>query len=230
MDTGHPSRRVVTSLLSAVISVAISTASVVANDRIDTYGDRGYVWLGHYRDFGYITVTSDNCNARETGAFDRVENSTAGTTEFSARWPSGIRLTRSSCTGTVTASIDISLDYSDFDVTHNGADAPGENHSPKATPEWCDLWPSAPAYPCGTHPSRVHINLDWWNSSNNNSRERLIMHETGHSMGLDHHCSSDSIMNTGADTCNQKRWTEVMVYKPTDRNGIVGIYPCWICP
>lgn len=61
-------------------------------------------------------------------------------------------------------------------------------------------------------------------------RQRLIMHETGHSQGLDHHCSSDSIMNKGADGCNENRWLEVMSYLATDREGIRGVYPSWQYP
>lgn len=223
-------RNATMSVVVVLLGTVLATGPVLGNHIYDTYGDRGYVWLAHYNDFGFFSVTSDNCNDREPGAFNRIENSTAGTSEFSTRWPSGIRMTQFSCTGTVTEAIDIKIAYSDFDVTHGGSTAAGENHSTLAPSSWCAIWPSAPDYPCGSHPSKVHINLDFWNGASNTSRERLIMHETGHSMGLAHHCSSDSIMNDGSLGCNSGSWTQVMVYKPTDRTGVKNVYPCWICP
>jgi hypothetical protein len=65
---------------------------------------------------------------------------------------------------------------------------------------------------CGSHPATVHLNYDKWNVTSTTGRERLIMHETGHSHGLDHHCTSDSIMNDGSSTCNGGKWTAIMSY------------------
>jgi hypothetical protein len=56
------------------------------------------------------------------------------------------------------------------------------------------------------------------------------MHEIGHSFGLSHHCSSDAIMNDGSGGCNGGAWTSVMVFKATDRTGIVLTYPDWMYP
>jgi len=139
-----------------------------------------------------------------------------------------LRLLRSTCDGVVDSSTDIKIAYSDWDVTHGGSSAWGENHFVKAPQEWCDLW-YAP-YPCGAHPSKVHVNLNFWNGAGNLSRERLIMHETGHSMGLGHHCNSDSIMNDATSDCNDGKWVGVMVYMSTDRDGIRSIYPRWVYP
>lgn len=55
------------------------------------------------------------------------------------------------------------------------------------------------------------------------------MHETGHSLGLAHHCQGDSIMNCGG-SCNNGRWLQVMSYQPTDRNGINDVYAYWPYP
>ncbi len=125
---------------------------------------------------------------------------------------------------------DIRITYSDFDVTHNGGNFPGENHSVLALESYCDAWDNP--YKCGYHPSKVHINNDMWvsHNSNTNWQERLLMHETGHSLGLAHHCTSDSIMNDGSSGCNGAAWTSVMVYKPTDRAGIVDTFPNWAYP
>jgi hypothetical protein len=193
------------------------------------YGDRGYVWVARYFDNAIIWVVSNMCNPRELGAWDRVENSTAGTTQFQDRWPSGLRWYRHGCDGVVDYLTDIKISYSDWDSTHNGADHWGEHHPVKASPEWCDLW-SAP-YPCGMHTNKVHINLDQWTNHDDDHewQERLLMHETGHAMALGEHCignPGDSIMNNGLNNCG---WT-VLVYKPTDRDGFRSIYPEWQYP
>jgi hypothetical protein len=220
------------SVVTALIALALAVAPTIAYHSPYVYGDRGYAWLARYYDYAEIWVTSDMCNDRETGAYTRITNSTAGTSELDDRWPSGLRLLRYTCDGVVDDSTDIKIHYSDWDLDqHNGSNAAGENHFVKAPQEWCDLWNDP--YPCGPHPSKVHVNLDWWNGAGSTSRERLLMHETGHSMGLAHHCTSDSIMNTGEpdpDGCNGGRWTEVMVYKPTDRDGIRSIFPGWLYP
>lgn len=51
--------------------------------------------------------------------------------------------------------------------------------------------------------------------------------ETGHSQGLAHHCTSDSVMNNGDPSCNFGRWQEVTGYMATDRAGVVNAYPAW---
>jgi hypothetical protein len=51
------------------------------------------------------------------------------------------------------------------------------------------------------------------------------MHELGHSFGLADFCGSDSIMNTGATTCNNGTWLQVMAFLANDRGAIMAIYP-----
>lgn len=172
------------------------------------------------------------CNPRELGAYDRVENSTAGTTQFQGRWPSGLRWYRHGCDGVVDYLTDIKIHYSDWtdrNDPHYGKTHAGENHPKNASQAWCDLW-NAP-YPCGMHASNVHVNLHQWSNNDDDHpwQERLIMHETGHSMGLGEHCNGvpgDSIMNNGLNGCG---WT-ALVYKDTDLDGFRSIYPGWEYP
>lgn len=133
------------------------------------------------------------------------------------------------CDGTVTRYIDIELSYepaSNF-VTDSGATYGGYNVSYKASSSWCDLW--GKNHPCGSHPSIVHLNRSRFDTTSYSDqyRRRLIMHETGHSFGLAHHCSSDSIMNDGTSGCNGGAWTNINGYQQTDRDGIINIYPNW---
>ena len=76
----------------------------------------------------------------------------------------------------------------------------------------------------------MHLNKPKFLNTSNQGRRRLLMHETGHSQGLDHHCTSDAIMNDGTSGCNGGRWLEVTGYLATDRQGIVNVYPNWMYP
>lgn len=212
------------------VLVAAVTVDAQANHIIDTYRDRGYVWFATYDDFAYLDITSDNCNQNELDAYNRVLASTVG--EFPNKWPAGIRFNREDqhkCDGTVTFNVDIRLSYepaSHF-VRADGSSYGGYNVSFSASKSWCDLFNKN--YPCGTHPSVVHLNNSRFNDNaySDHYRRRLIMHETGHSLGLGHHCSSDSIMNDGGGGCNGGAFTNINGYQATDIEGIRDIYPNW---
>lgn len=216
-------------VLSLVALIAASALPVQADHINDTYRQRGYFIPAIGTSFA-IATTSDNCNARELGAYDRVDASTTGATWIQGRWPQGISMSRNSgdpCNGNVTRGVDIFLDYqprATWDSMHS-TNAGGENHSTLAPSSFCAYW--LVNSPCGSHPSTVHVNLDKWGTTSDLGKERLIMHETGHSLGLAHHCTSDSIMNDGGSACNGGKWLDVMVYKSTDREGIWKIYPNW---
>lgn len=206
-----------------IFTVIFSATSVFASNIFETYGNRGFLWMSAEKSYsGSIWVSSTNCNDSEVNAYQRVKNSTTGTTEMSL-WKNGIDMSQKKCDGTLDNYIDIVLSYEDFDVTHDKGTFGGENHHTDAPKSYCDFWNAT--YPCGSHPATVHINLEKWNTKTTTWRERLIMHETGHSHGLDHHCTSDSIMNDGSSTCNGGKWTAIMSYQVTDRKGINSIYP-----
>lgn len=189
------------------------------------YGQRGYIWLQYYWN-GTIWVTSTDCNNRELGAYDRILSSTAGKPEFANRWSDGLVLVQKRCDGVVGTQIDIKIIYEDVVASWWGY-----NDSDRAPSSWCAMW-DVP-HPCGSHPSRVHIKLSSWQNHGDMWRERLIMHETGHSLGIAHHCADDSIMNTPAGNgpaCTEANWTDVMVWKAHDRDAHVNVYPNWKGP
>lgn len=232
---GHSSRRArmpmfVTLVVAVVVGASVSMTGVGnAAHRKGTYGNHGYVWFARYNDFAVADVTSSYCNGRELAAYSKIQASTKGASYMRSRWPSGIRLRRSathSCDYVKAREVDIAL-YYDPDFLRTHGDYGGENHSDLAPSSWCSAMGAS--YPCGYHVSRVHLNKSRFTSSrySNAYRERLIMHETGHSLGLAHHCSSDAIMNDGRAGCNGGRWTQVMGYQSTDRKGIYETYPGW---
>jgi hypothetical protein len=180
-----------------------------------TYPSYGIMWISADKDYsGYSYFTSENCNSAETGAASRIEDSTTGTAEMSD-WDSGIQLTQYTCTGNWNYYTDMKFHY----LNHPGS--PGENHDDVASSAFCSFWNES--YPCGMRPD-VHFDTTWWNNASQTSRERLVMHETGHSFGLSHHCSEDAIMNDGSGGCNGGAWTSVMEYQSTDREGIDSVY------
>ena len=197
------------------IMIVAPSASVSALHNKGTYPAVGHLWMsassGYY---GLLYNSSNKCNVAETDAYTRIKTSTTGKTEMS-EWKNGIKMTQQNCSGSWNNNIDIKLNYV---ATHP---TPGENFDIKNTSSYCSYW--GQSYPCGVR-SQIKINSAWWDKASSLSRQRLIMHETGHSLGLGHLCSSDSIMNDGTSGCNLGRWTQVMEYKSSDRKSINAVY------
>lgn len=214
--------------VASVTSALAPTESASANHIYSPYGNYGFAWFATYRDNAVAWVTSTRCDANELGAYTNVLNSTKDASYLRDRWPSGIRMSRHGCDGTVSNSTDIKLQYESNWAQRYGREYGGFNESFKAPSSWCAAYGFN--YPCGTHYALVHLNLTRFTSSSYSTayRKRLIMHETGHSMGLNHHCSANSIMNDGTSGCNNGAWTNVMSYLSTDRSGIRNIYPNWM--
>lgn len=188
---------------------------VSANHTKGTYPSVGHLWMSSTSGYsGLIYTSSDNCNSQETGAYTRIKNSTTGYTEMTD-WANGINMSQYTCTGSWNNYTDIVFDY----MTHPGTG--GENHDTVNSSSYCSFWNKS--YPCGVR-STVHVDNTWWNNASANSRERLVMHETGHSLGLAHHCTANAIMNDGTSGCNGGAWTSVMSYQSTDRTGINNVY------
>jgi len=210
-------------LLCLVLAFIFTTASIAIADHPHyvtgyTYPNNGFLWMSVDTSYdGHIYVSSNNCNSSETDAYDNVENSTIGTSEMSRWSTTGLDMDTWRCDGVRDTSTDIVIDY--YDRTVSGGW--GINYSYMSPSSYCQAWNET--YPCGTY-ATVYIDINDWNAINATNRERLIMHETGHSNGLAHHCNSDSIMNDGTSSCNSGTWTAVMDYLSTDREGIDDIY------
>ncbi|MFJ9313927.1 M12 family metallo-peptidase [Pimelobacter simplex] len=221
-------RAVLAALALGVIPVATVGAPAEADHIYAPYPSRGYLWFATRHDNAIAWVTSTDCRPRELEVWDAVKSSTTG--DFPSKWPSGIRFSRSTCNGQVTSNIDVKLSYepaSNF-VRSNGTSYGGWNENKVAPASWCAVW--AVSSPCGTHPAIVHLNVTRFTNAaySHAYRRRLIMHETGHSLGLNHHCNSNSVMNDGTGSCNGGAFTNISGYQGTDHRGIRNIYPNWM--
>lgn len=180
-------------------------------------GNGGFLWMSHEKGYnGTLGVSTPSTDAAFASAFTKVKSSTTGYSEMS-RWKSGINLYVENTTGQWTNLVDIAIVLKDR--TGNSF---GQNFPRSASSDFCKVW--LVTYPCGQRPT-VEIDTIRWNKSSSLGKQRLVMHETGHSHGLADYCIMDSIMNNGLSTCNASSWTAVMSYKSTDRSGISNVYP-----
>jgi hypothetical protein len=172
---------------------------------------------------GNIWITSNRCNEAQRIAFNLVHNSTVGTSEMS-QWHNGIDMSEQRCDGAWTYLMDIQIKYMDQSnfIQPDGHYIGGRNVNLQPGSGYCEYWGTTD--PCGVRP-QVQMNVDKYFANGYTYREREIMHETGHSMGLAHHCSGNSIMNDGSSSCNGGAWFIPLHYYSTDRWGINYIYP-----
>lgn len=123
----------VLALLVLVLAPLVNVPQPARADHIYApYPSRGYLWFATRADNAIAWVASTDCRPRELEAWTAIKSSTTG--DFPARWPSGIRFSRSNCTGQVTANIDVKLSYepaSNF-VRSNGSTYGGYNESKRA--------------------------------------------------------------------------------------------------
>jgi hypothetical protein len=174
-------------------------------------------------------ITSSHCNAGETTAFANIASSTNSKPEMRAKWPSGIRMQEYRCDGVWDNYADIQIKYlpqSNF-LQSDGSHIGGRNVNVAASSAYCSFWSTSA--PCGNRPT-VQINQDKFFDPNRSAsyRESEIEHETGHALGLQHHCTGPAVMNNGAQGCPdgyQGDFGSAPGYFATDRQGINNVYP-----
>ena len=197
------------------LTMSIMASFAVANHKKGTYPTVGHLWMSGDSGYaGWLYVSSNNCNSSEINAFTKIKDSTKGMS-YMTDWKDGISMSQVDCSGAWNNNIDIKLNYVSTHPT------PGENFDFVNTSSYCSYWNQS--YPCGVR-SQIKISKAWWSSASSLSKQRLLMHETGHSLGLAHHCTADSVMNDGTSGCNGGKWTSVMSYQSTDRSGVNSIY------
>ncbi|VAW09515.1 hypothetical protein MNBD_ACTINO02-2104 [hydrothermal vent metagenome] len=205
---------------------AVTSGTASASHNRTPFPTYGLLDMSSRRNYsGNLYIATDNCNWQQRSAFTIVKNSTDGQT-YMDRWPNGIKMQEYVCYLSSSNYVDLSIEYKDqqFFAQGGGYYIGGRNVPLVAPSSFCSFWNTT--YPCGQRP-RVEINEDKYAANSSTYKKRLIMHETGHSLGLKHHCSGNSIMNNGASWCNGGKWTSLnpMEYWPTDRLGISQMYP-----
>lgn len=170
--------------------------------------DRGQIGMSSSRSYDSNFIT----------AYSSVKNSTKGYSEMpSTVWSNGFNMVQNNWTGTWNQYVDIMVNYQ-----NRGANiSTGETFRYVAPSDYCYIW--GQSYPCGTRPTIV-MNTYKWDPMASLSKQRLIMHETGHAVGMMDYCTVDSIMNNGTSTCNGGKWTAVTGYLSTDRSAVSSVY------
>lgn len=210
-------------LATLVLTGVLSTTAVAfaATPHKGTYPNEGFLWMSAQKSYSGLLEVAASAYAPDLDyTWPLIRSSTQSSSEM-ARWPAGIRMSTNNWSGTWNANVDI-LIYFTTRYTNPNNQSEGQNYPLLAFPDYCAYW--GVSYPCGQRPT-VEIHTPWWNTASTQNRERIVMHETGHSGGLYDYCPIDSIMNNGLSNCNPGRWLQVMSYLSTDRQGISNVYP-----
>ena len=206
-----------TLLLTAVLVPVAYAVSAYAI----SYPSRGFykMSLNKTVDRGQIGMSSTRAyDADIVTAYSLVKNSTTGYSEMpSSVWPNGYNMVQNNWTGTWNNYVDIMFQWAD-----RTGDSVGQTYSSAPPSSCCSFW--GQSYPCGNYSIIQLDNTRYANYGPGLLRQRVIVHETGHAVGMFDYCGSDSIMNNGAATCNGGRWTAVMNYQPIDRTTTSAIY------
>lgn len=216
-------------LITVLLVMLVATAApppAKANHRKGTFPTYGLLWTSGRKNYsGLQYVSTNNCNQSQRDAMAAVKSGTTGTS-WMGRWANGIQMSEYLCDGTSNNYVDLWIRYKpqSYFLQPNGTYIGGRNVDAAASPSFCSFWNTT--HPCGMRPT-VEINQDKYAANSSTYKKRLIMHETGHSQGLNHHCTSDSIMNDGSSTCNGGKFTSLspMTYYATDREGVSKTYP-----
>lgn len=172
-------------------------------------------------DRGQIGMSSTRYDQEILNAYSNVRNSTTGYPEMpSSVWANGYNMQQNNWTGQWNMYVDTLLTF----VYRGPSNSPGQIYRSLAAADFCSIW--GQSWPCGMR-STIELDTYRWDGSYVGQpllKQRLVMHETGHAIGMMDYCSEDSIMNDGTSTCNSERWTAVMEYKSTDRSATNSVY------
>lgn len=213
-------------LVSALSGLAswplVASANDIKAQFPSMYG--GTLWMsGRFGYPGYVYVVSSNCTGVETTTYTDIKNTTTGKPEMT-RWANGIQMSRYRCDNVWDYTADLRISYMDQSnfLQSDGSYIGGRNVDVQAASAYCSYWGTS--YPCGSRPN-VQINQQKFFGNSATYEESELTHETGHSLGLAHHCSSPSIMNDGSSSCYGGRFGSAPGYFATDRSGINNVYP-----
>ncbi|WP_372734318.1 hypothetical protein [Nocardioides sp.] len=166
-------------------------------------GYQGIAGLG----YGGVRFSSDRCKPQEdnfVADFDaQLEGYLGGKPgQYGGAWPNGIRAVRDVASPCVTSSITSSTDFhwdfmtaSEWAAAGHSAGYTGHSHSDIALSSWCAA--RNVSYPCGYHPTRIHINEPKYAAYTKAYKTQFFLHESAHGMGFRDYCGHDSVSNNG---------------------------------
>jgi hypothetical protein len=213
-----------------ILSPFAYIASVYATPIYGVFPVNGFYKMSKYKtvDRGQIGFSSQRAlDANITGAADKIRSSTKGLSDMPITfWPKGYDLVPISWNNTASTW----TSYTDimFTWANRGTDSGGQTYPEKPSSAFCTFWKQT-TY-CGWR-QRIQFDNTKWANASSTSKQRYVLHETGHAVGMKDYCTVDSIMNNGAQPtttssgCNSGKWTAVMSYQPTDRAAVKSIYP-----
>ncbi len=214
---------VFTALFTILLTPLMGALYVFAGPVYGHYPSQGIfkMSLNKTTNRGQIGMSSNRYEPELLNAYTKVKTSTTGYSEMpSSVWPTGYNMLQNNWNGQWNMYVDTLIYF-----TYRGPNqSPGQIYRSLARSDFCSLW--GQSYPCGM---RSTVEIDTWRwdgqyASNPTLKQRLIMHETGHAIGMLDYCAQDSIMNDGTGGCNGGKWSAVMSYQPTDRTAINSVY------
>lgn len=180
---------------------------------------------------GWLFLDSNSCNAAEYQIQEFIQDTTDGQSSMN-RWDGptsdpargGIDLQHMvGCDNAGSPWWDIRIEYypQALFLQPDGSYIGGRNLPHDRLPSEC--LEAGVSYPCGDRPI-VQINQDKYWSNSLAYQQRLLMHETSHSIGLGHHCGVPAVANQGGASCP---WLSLSPfgYQATDRQGVSNVYP-----
>jgi hypothetical protein len=226
---GYAASMLLFALVSTVSAVASWPLVAGANDIKARFpsGNGGILWMSQREGYaGLAYITSNSCNSGETTAYSNVKSSTTGKAQMT-RWGTGISMSNYRCDGVWDNYADIRINYKDqsYFLQPDGHYIGGRNVDVTASSAYCAFWSTYS--PCGSRPT-VEINQQKFFANSLSYKESEIEHESGHSLGLYHHCTGFAVMNNGASSCPDGyagHFGSAPGYYATDRSGIDNVYP-----
>lgn len=105
-------------------------------------------------------------------------------------------------------------------VNSTGGGTPGYTIHRQATSTQCAS--SGMSYPCGDWATVAEVQKSWWNSRDDTTRRKLLLHEWGHAFGMGDYCGSHpALSKNGLSPC---LWPSGVQYYDLDDRALYLIY------
>lgn len=139
--------------------------------------------------------------------------STVGQPEL-GDWPSGLQMSNPGCNVSPGAHDSFTVWYYNTQTGTGGYTLHAQ--APQSSCTSIGL-----SWPCGDWAVMVEVQKSYWDNASDENRQRLLLHEWGHSWGRGDACYSEaSHTHNGAD-CS---WPSAMGYQVVDRQALFAIY------